>query len=128
MMEKYPTFENNPEDKEDKRGKIPESLKVEATTEEGKKIEGELFLSEKQVAEYLAEHESMQREMLGGKEHLVLRGMSVKRAQELMDAMGTRGLTVEELAEAMVHDAGFAKRAKEQVKALMSAEEGLEKT
>jgi DNA polymerase/3'-5' exonuclease PolX len=101
---------------EGKKGKSPEFQKTPFTTSEGKEGEAEVFLSEGEVREYLGEGETMESH---GK-HLLLSGMSVKRAKELANAMGADMATLEDLLKAFGVD---PEEAKKRVKALEASKQ-----
>jgi len=101
---------------EGRKGKTPELQKVKYTTKKGEEGEGEVLLSEDEVREHLGEGETMKRH---GEKHLILGGVSVKRAKELANAMGADMATLESLLEAFGVD---PKEARKRVKALAAPE------
>ena len=96
---------------EGKRGKSPEIQKTPFTTSEGKEGEAEVLLSEEEAREYLGKGETMESR---GK-HLLLGGMSAKRAKEIANAIGADMATLEDLLEAFGVD---SKEAQKRVNAL----------
>jgi len=110
-------------EKEPKIGKIPELKKFDYTKEGGEKGEGEILLSEDEVKEHLGEGEKIETQVMSdGKERTVLSGMSVRRAKELMDAMGAKPATVEDLLEAFGVTPNEAHKRIEEIKKLESSD------
>ena len=95
---------------------LPELPKVKAEVE-GKEVEGEILMTPEALAKYLAKHEEMWPDVLpDGREIITFRGMSVRRARELADKIGSRGLTIEDIAEIFSKSPEAKQRAIENLK------------